>query len=91
MIFLIGLRMLTFFRVLPPPAMLVSGYTDVLRPEESFTSVPPTTTCCLPRLPTPSQDYLLRPTTTCCQPLVPCCACLEKDLRYLALDCFYGV
>ena len=23
--------------------------------------------------------------------LVPRCACLEKDLRHLALDCFYGV
>jgi hypothetical protein len=34
------------------PAMLVSGYTNVLGLEDSFT-VPPT-------------DYLLPPTTTCC-------------------------
>ena len=34
---------------------------------------------------------LLPPTTTCRQPLVPRCACLEKGLRHLALDYFYGV
>src|SRR4051794_31072435 len=53
--------------------------------------LPPTTTCSLPRLPAASHDYLLPPTTTCCQPLVPHCTCLEKGLRYLALDYFYGV
>jgi hypothetical protein len=42
-------------------------------------------------LPAASYDYLPPPATACCQPLVPRCACLEKDLRYLALDCFYGV
>ena len=53
--------------------------------------LPPTTTCPLPRLPAASHDYMLPPMTTCCQPLVPRYACLEKDLRHLALDCFYGV
>src|SRR5450755_3543858 len=60
--------------------MLASGYTDVLGPEESFTFVPsashdyllpPTTTCCLPRLPAASHDYLLPPTTTCSLPRLP--------------------
>jgi hypothetical protein len=51
--------------------------------------LPSTTICCLSRLPAPSQDYLPPPTTTCCQLLVPRCACLEKGLRHLALDCFY--
>src|SRR5271163_2315389 len=30
-----------------------------------------TTTCCLPRLPAASHDYLLPPTTTCCLPRLP--------------------
>src|SRR5450755_3543857 len=60
--------------------MLASGYTDVLGPEESFTFVPsashdyllpPTTTCCLPRLPAASHDYPLPLTTTCCLPRLP--------------------
>ena len=78
--------------------MLASGYTDVLGPEEKLhfrTShdylLPPTTTCSLPRLPAPSHDYLPPSTTTCCQPPISRCACLGKDLRYLALDCFYDV
>jgi hypothetical protein len=53
--------------------------------------LPPTTNCRLLRLPVASYDYLPPPMTTCCQPLVLRCACLEKDLRHLALDCFYGV
>src|SRR5947207_4167902 len=53
--------------------------------------LPPKTACSLPRLPAPSHDYLPPSTTTCCQPPVPRCACLEKDLRHLALACFYGV
>jgi hypothetical protein len=32
-------------------AMLASSYTDVIGPEESFTFVPPTTTCCQPPVP----------------------------------------
>jgi hypothetical protein len=36
-----------------------------LGPEESFTFAPPTTTCCLSRLPAASHDYLLPPKTTC--------------------------
>jgi hypothetical protein len=32
------------------------------------TFLPPTTTCCLPRLLAASHDYLLPPTTTCCLP-----------------------
>jgi hypothetical protein len=51
--------------------LITSGCTDVLGPEESFTFVPPTTTCCLPRLPATSHDYLLPPTTTCCLPRLP--------------------
>jgi hypothetical protein len=51
--------MLTF-QGFATPAMLASGYTDVLGLEESL---PPTTTCCLPRLPAAFHDYLL-PTTT---------------------------
>jgi hypothetical protein len=39
--------------------MLASSYTDVIGPEESFTFVPPTTTCSLPRLPAAFHDYLL--------------------------------
>ena len=50
MIFLIGLGVLTF-QGFATPAMLTSDCTDVLGPEESFTFVPPTTTCRLPRLP----------------------------------------
>src|SRR5947209_2906025 len=48
--------------------------------------LPPTTACSLPRLPATSHNYLPPSTTTCC----PRCACLEKDLRPLALDCVYG-
>src|ERR1700728_4306892 len=33
--------------------------------------LPPTTTCCLPRLPATSHDYLLPPTTTCYLPRLP--------------------
>ena len=33
--------------------------------------LPPTTICCLPRLPAASHDYLLPPTTTCCLPRLP--------------------
>jgi hypothetical protein len=68
--------------------MLASGYTDVLGPEESFTFdlphylLPPTTTYSLPRLPAPSHDYLL-PTSSPSLRL--------KDMRHLALNCFYGV
>jgi hypothetical protein len=69
-IFLIGLGMLTF-QGFATPAMLASGYIDVLGPEESFTFVPPTTTFCLPRLPAASHDYLLPLTTTCCLPRLP--------------------
>src|SRR5580704_6533455 len=59
--------MLTF-QGFATPALLASGYTDVPGPEDGFTFVPPTTTCCLPRLPAASHDYLLPPTTTCCFP-----------------------
>jgi len=89
-IFLIDLGMLTF-QGFTTPAMLASGYTDVLGPEESFTFVPPHDYLLPPRLPASSQDYLLPPTTACRQTPVPRCACLEKDLRRLASDCFYGV
>lgn len=51
MIFLIGLRMLTF-RGFATPDMLASGYTDVLDPEDSFYFCT-------------SHDYLPPPTTTC--------------------------
>ena len=73
--------MLTFFRVFVTPAMLAGGYTGVLGPEESFHF----------RTSHDSHDYLLPPTTTYCQSIVPHCACLEKGLRHLALDCLYGV
>jgi hypothetical protein len=33
--------------------------------------LPPTTTCCLPRLPAAPHNYLLPPTTTCCLPRLP--------------------
>jgi hypothetical protein len=42
-----------------------------LGPEESFTFAPPTTTCCLSRLPAASHDYLLPPKTTCRLPRLP--------------------
>jgi hypothetical protein len=45
---------------------------------------PPTTTGCLTRLPAASHDYLL-PTPS------PSLRLLREGLRYLALDCFYGM
>jgi hypothetical protein len=59
------------FQGFATPAMLASGYIDVLGPEESFTSAPPATTCCLPRLPAAFHDYLLHPTTTYCLSRLP--------------------
>ena len=43
----------------------------VLELEESFTFIPPTTTCCLPQLPAASHNYLLPPTTTFSLPRLP--------------------
>jgi hypothetical protein len=63
----------------PPPgggAYLGSEYSSTLR-TSTITAA--------------SHDYLLPLTTTSCQPPVPRRACLEKDLRHLALDCFYGM
>jgi hypothetical protein len=49
--------MLTF-QGFATPAMLASGYIDVLGPEDGFTFIPPTTTCCLLSTPSPSLRLL---------------------------------
>src|SRR2546423_3555290 len=75
--------------LLPPIDYLTVSH-DYLLPLTTICCLP-RLTCCFSRLPAPSQDYLPPLRTTCCQPLVSRCACLEKGLRHLALDCFYGV
>jgi hypothetical protein len=47
----------------PPYRVLAMYYSSTFRTS--------TITCCLPRLPTASHDYLLPPTTTCCLPRLP--------------------
>src|SRR5436305_11120550 len=63
-------------------------HTDILGPEDSFTFVSSTNSCCLLRLSVSSYNFLLPPTTTCCLPQLPRC---DRYLRHLALSYFYSV
>src|SRR5271170_3039374 len=58
------------FRFLPPPCR-VSAWKIAPPFVPPRLPLPPTTTCCLPRLPAASHDYLLPSTTTCCLPRLP--------------------
>jgi hypothetical protein len=63
-----------------PPAV---SWRCTRPPEDSSTFRTSTITCCLPRLPAASHDYLLPPMTTCCLPRLRRCDRARRGQSFL--------